>query len=316
MRVLVTGGAGFIGSHLTDRLLQNGYSTIVFDNLLSGRIDNLKEAFKNPDFTFKQIDLCRKDDLFKAMEGFNFDIVFHFAANSDISKGIENSDIDFNNTFLSSYNVLLAMKKYGIKKFVFASSSAVFGERKDSASEDSAIAPISNYGAAKAASEAFISSFCESCNIQSLILRFPNVIGERASHGVIYDFIRKLNKNPYELTVLGNGKQAKPYLYVQELIDAVLFILKNTDEKIGYYNIAPESQVLVSHIAEIVIKAMKLNARIKYTGSDRGWTGDVPKFSYCLDKIHNLGWRAQLTSDEAVQKAVKCILEKDNICRQ
>lgn len=314
MKILVTGGAGFIGSHLVDKLLEKGHEVISLDNLSLGRLENIEEARKNPEFKFVKLDILQKDELFKLFEQEKFEIVFHMAANSDIAKSFENPDIDFGNTLQTTYNVLLAMKEFQVKKIVFASTSAIYGETTQKVNENfGPLFPASHYGASKLASEAFIASFCENYGIKAWITRFPNVVGERATHGVIFDFINKLRKNPEELEVLGNGEQIKPYLYVKDLVDAILFVFENTDEKINFYNIGVESRTKVKEIANMVIQEMKLDAKIRYTGGDRGWIGDVPEFDYNLDKIHALGWRAKTLSDEAVRKSIKYILEKDLI---
>jgi len=171
--------------------------------------------------------------------------------------------------------------------------------------------PASHYGASKLASEAYIASFCENYGMQAWITRFPNVVGERATHGAIFDFIRKLKKNPNELEVLGNGEQIKPYLYVKDLINAILFTFENTNEKINFYNLGVETRTKVKEIATMVIEEMKVNAKIRFTGGDRGWVGDVPEFNYNVDKIHALGWKAEISSNEAVKKSIQYILEKD-----
>jgi len=312
MKILITGGAGFIGSHLTDFLLAENNQVVAIDNLSLGRLENLEKAQENPNFKFKQFDILEKEKLFELFKNEKFDTVFHFAANSDIAKSHANPNIDFDNTFLTTYNILLAMKEFKVKEIVFASTSAIYGETTELISENfGPLLPVSHYGASKLASEGFIASFCENYNIKTWIIRFPNVIGERATHGVIFDFIKKLKTNPNELEVLGNGEQNKPYLYVNDLIEAIFFAYKNTNEKLNFFNIGVESRTKVKEIAKMVIEEMNLEAKIKYTGGDRGWIGDVPEFRYCLDKIHKLGWQAQNTSNEAVKKAIKYILEKD-----
>lgn len=312
MKILVTGAAGFIGSHLIDELLEKDNEIVAVDNLSLGRMSNLDSAVKNPRFKFFRFDILDKDKLFKLFESEKIDIVFHLAANSDIAKSYANPDVDFNNTFSTTYNVLLAMKQFDVKKIVFASTSAIYGEAKQKLTENyGPLFPVSHYGASKLASEAFISSFCENYGIKAWIVRFPNVVGERATHGVIFDFIKKLKNNPLELEVLGNGEQIKPYLYVKDLVNAILFVFENTNEKINFYNIGVETRAKVKDIAKMVIEEMGLNAQIKYTGGDRGWIGDVPEFNYSLDKIHSLGWKAQISSDEAVRKSIKYILSQD-----
>lgn len=312
MKILITGGAGFIGSHLTDRLLAEGHSVVVYDNLSLGRLDNIEEAQKNPNFSFIEGDILDKEKFFAVFENNKFDIVFHMAANSDIARSHANPDVDFDNTLRTTYNTLLAMKEFGVKKIVFASTSAIYGETLEKVAETyGPLFPASHYGASKLASEAYISSFCENYGIQAWITRFPNVVGERSTHGVIRDFIKKLKKTPERLEVLGNGMQYKPYLYVKDLVDAILYVWKNTNDKINFYNLGVDSRTRVKEIAQMVIEEMGLNAQIDYTGGDRGWVGDVPEFNYNLDKIHKLGWEAKNTSNEAVRKAIRYILEID-----
>lgn len=312
MKILVTGGAGFIGSHLVDCLVEQEHKVVVYDNLSLGRMENLKDAIRTGKCSFIRGDLLNKEDLFHVFEKELFDVVFHLAANSDIAKSHENPDVDFGNTLTTTYNVLLAMKEFSVRQIIFASTSAIYGDTKVSVSEDfGPLFPISHYGASKLASEAYISSFCENYGIQAWITRFPNVVGERATHGVIYDFINKLRNTPEELEVLGNGTQIKPYLYVKDLVEAILFVWKNTNEKLNFFNLGVDSRTQVREIAEMVIEEMKLPAKIHYTGGDRGWVGDVPQFSYSLNKIHSLGWRAKFTSNDAIRKSIQYILEKD-----
>ena len=312
MKILITGGAGFIGSHLTDRLLAEGHSVVVYDNLSLGRLDNIEEAQKNPNFSFIEGDILDKEKFFAVFENNKFDIVFHMAANSDIARSHANPDVDFDNTLRTTYNTLLAMKEFGVKKIVFASTSAIYGETLEKVAETyGPLFPASHYGASKLASEAYISSFCENYGIQAWITRFPNVVGERSTHGVIRDLIKKLKKTPERLEVLGNGMQYKPYLYVKDLAEAILYVWKNTNDKINFYNLGVDSRTRVKEIAQMVIEEMGLNAKIEYTGGDRGWVGDVPEFNYNLDKIHKLGWEAKNTSNEAVRKAIRYILEID-----
>lgn len=311
-KVLVTGGAGFIGSHLVDKLIARDNEVVVLDNLSLGRLNNLEDARKSAKFKFVQFDILEKEKLFELFKKEKFDVVFHMAANSDIAKSHANPNIDFDNTFQTTYCVLLAMKEFNVKNIVFASTSAIYGETSEKIDENfGPLFPVSHYGASKLASEAFISSFCENYGIQAWITRFPNVVGERATHGVIWDFIKKLKKNPSELEVLGNGEQFKPYLYVKDLVDAILFTFDKTDEKINFYNLGVESRTKVKDIAKMVVKEMGLDSKIVYTGGDRGWIGDVPEFDYDLSKIHALGWEAKISSDEAVLKSVKYILKND-----
>lgn len=312
MKILVTGGAGFIGSHLVDLLLEKGHFVVVIDNLSLGKMTNIKHNLTNENFKFYKCDILDKKNLNKVFKEYNFDVVFHMAANSDIAKSHENPDIDLDNTFLTTYYVLKAMKENNVKNIVFASTSAIYGEVKIDISEDlGPLFPLSHYGAAKLASEAFISSFSENYGFKAWIIRFPNVVGKRATHGVIFDFVNKLKKNSNLLEILGDGNQSKPYLHVRDLVEAMVFIWENTSDKINYFNVGVETNTSVRKIAEIVCEEMGINPRFVFTGGDRGWIGDVPYFRYSLDKIHRLGWRAKMTSDQAVRKAVKEILGKE-----
>lgn len=311
---LITGGAGFIASHLIDRLFEDEDCKIVsLDNLSLGRESNIAHHFSNPNFTFIKGDVLDNELLDSLFKQYHFDMVFHLAANSDIARSHADPSVDLNMTYMTTFRVVDAMRRFKVKKLMFASTSAIYGDAKGIEVTETfgPLFPTSHYGACKLASEGIIASFCENYGIQAFITRFPNVCGERTTHGILHDFVKKLKKNPQELEVLGNGTQAKPYLYVKDLVDAILFVVHNSSDKINYYNLGVEGNTSVTDIANMVIRSMKLNAKIRYTGGDRGWVGDVPKFRYNLDKIHALGWKASLTSDQAVQKAIDYILEND-----
>jgi len=311
--ILVTGGAGFIGSHLIDRLLDEGNTVVAIDNLSLGRKRNIAHHFENEAFTFVEGDILDAPLFDSLFEKNSFDIVFHLAANSDIARSHADPTVDLNMTFMTTYRVVDAMRRFGVKKLMFASTSAIYGNAQGLEVTETygPLLPASHYGACKLASEGIIASFCENYGIQAFMARFPNVCGERTTHGVLHDFVKKLKRNPEELEVLGNGKQAKPYLYVKDLVDAILFMMAHSNDQVNFYNLGVEGNTPVYRIAEMVIKSMGLNATIRYTGGDRGWVGDVPLFRYNLDKIHTLGWTASLGSDEAVQKAIDYILKED-----
>ncbi len=312
MKILITGGAGFIGSHLCDILIKDNHDITVVDNLLLGSIDNIKHLEKKPFFKFYREDILNQAAMKKIFMAGTFDVVFHLAANSDIAKSLENPLIDFNNTFMTTFHILNYMKESGVKNIVFASTSAIYGDTTNKISEDyGPLFPVSHYGASKLSSEAFISSYANNYGFTACITRFPNVVGERATHGVILDFIRKLKTNPTELDVLGDGEQYKPYLYVKDLAEAIVYIWKKQSSDINYFNIGVETRTKVKDIAGMVIEEMGLNAAIRYTGGSRGWIGDVPEFDYSLEKIHKLGWKARFTSDEAVRISIKKILGKE-----
>ena len=311
MKILVTGGAGFIGSHLDDALIARGHNITVVDNLVLGRKENMEHMIDNPNFRFIEADLLDMPKMRNIFSEGKFDMVYHLAANSDIQKGGKDPMVDYNLTFNTTFNVLQLLKEFEIKKFFFASTSAIYGETYDVLNEDyGPLKPVSNYGAGKLASEAFISAFSSTYGIQTWITRFPNVVGERFTHGVIYDFIKKLHNNPEELEVLGNGEQCKPYVYVKDLVEAILYVIDHASERYNVYMIGSDSRTKVKEIAAMVIEEMGLNAKIRYTGGDRGWVGDVPEFRYDLTKINKLGWTAPHNSNESVRLAIQKALGK------
>ncbi|MFC1517251.1 NAD-dependent epimerase/dehydratase family protein [Candidatus Margulisiibacteriota bacterium] len=311
MKILVTGGAGFIGSHLADKLLADKHNVVVIDNLILGRKENISHNENNPKFKFYKEDILELEQLQEIFKQEKFDVVFHMAANSDIQKGSRDPNVDYELTFMTTFNILQCMKEYKVKQIVFASTSAVYGESKDLLTENyGPLLPVSLYGASKLAAEGFISAFAENDGLQAWLIRFPNVVGERSTHGVIFDFINKLKKDPKKLEVLGNGEQNKPYLYVKDLVEGMLFCWQNAKDKVNLFNLGVESRTKVKEIAALVIKEIGLKAEIVYTGGDRGWVGDVPEFRYDLKKVHKLGWQAKKSSTESIDVAIKKILKK------
>jgi len=316
MNILVTGGAGFIGSHLIDALLREGHRVVCVDDLSLGKEENIQHHLANPCFHFVPLDILNAAEYGEVFAQHHFNAVFHLAANSDIQQGASNLEIDLKKTFMTTFVTLSCMKNNGVNNIIFASSSAVYGEHRDFLHEDAGpLFPISFYGAAKLCSEAYISAFCENFGITAWIFRFPNVVGERTTHGALFDFMHKLRKNPAELLILGDGKQKKPYLYVKDLVEGMLFGWKNAHDKINYFNLGVESTTTVNRIASTVAEEMGLSGvTFTYTGGDRGWPGDVPHFQYDLSKIHALGWKAKRSSDEAILLAVRAILGKPTGC--
>lgn len=305
-QILITGGAGFIGSHLCEALLEMGGHLTIVDNLGLGKKDNLSKIINHPNVAFIHLDVLDVEALRLVFKNGRFDMVYHLAANSDIRKGGENPQVDLLNTFQTTFNVLMCMKEFGVKKLFFASSSAVYGEHKGALSEtDTPLMPISAYGAAKLASEAFIRAFSVREGIRAWIARFPNVVGSHLTHGVIFDFISKLRRNPEKLEVLGNGEQIKPFLHVEDLIEGILCMCSRAGDAVNVFNLGVESRTSVREIAEMVVAEMKLSATINYTDTNRGWVGDIPDFKYNLKKINDLGWKASLTSNEAVRRSIQ-----------
>lgn len=308
MNVLVAGGAGFIGSHLCDALLEKGHTVVCVDNFSLGTRKNLEHLKDEERFTIYEADISdtkRLEAIFRKEE---LEYVFHLAANSDIQASAENPDIEYCDTYSTTYQLLSCMRKYGVKKLFFSSTSAVYGDKRDvQLKEDTTgLAPVSYYGAAKLGSEALIHAFSYMNEMQSLIFRFPNVIGPRLTHGVIFDFIHKLQNNPHCLEILGNGKQTKPYIYITDLVEAIIRFMDTGTSEVSLYNVGVEEATSVKQIADIVCEEMQLeNVEYVFTGGEGGWKGDVPRFHYCIDKIHRAGWNARYTSEQAIRETVR-----------
>ena len=309
--VLVTGAAGFIGSQLVERLLAAGHHVTGIDNFVRGTRQNLEGSLSNPAFALLEADLADAAESRKAYASAHqrqpVAMVWHMAANSDIGAGVADPNVDLRDTFLTTFHSLSAMRELRIPTLAFASTSAVYGDRAEALVEDSGpLFPISNYGAMKLASEGLISAALESYLERAWIFRFPNVIGGRATHGVIFDLIGKLLRSPgRDLEVLGDGNQQKPYLHVSELLDAMFFIVQHARERLNYYNVAGEDRgATVRYIAETVVEIAAPGTPIRYTGGKKGWVGDVPQFRYSTAKLAALGWQPRLSSPEAVRRAV------------
>lgn len=310
MKAFVTGGAGFIGSHLVDQLIERGDSVTCYDNLSSGNKEFLKHLENNEKFTFIEGDLLDLDDLIKAVKG--HDVIFHIAANPFVRLGEKQTRLDLDQGPIATYNLLEAMRVNDIKKIVFSSSSVVYAETPPIALPETygPTLPISLYGAGKLGAEGLISAFCGTFEFQAWIYRFANVVGVRGTHGVIVDFIDKLKKNPNELEILGDGEQQKPYLHVSDIVEGILHGFEKSNNQINLFNLGPDSNTTVTRIAEMLVEEMGLaNVEFKYTGGKRGWKGDVPRFQLDASKIKKLGWKEKYTSDEAVRKSIREILD-------
>lgn len=308
MNILVAGGAGFIGSHLIDSFLSDGHRVICVDKLIMGK-QNIEHIPENENFRFYKAELADQNLVDRILFENSIDVVYHLAANSDIQKGGKEPSIDFNDTFLTTRALLEGMRKANIKKLFFASTSAVYGEMLDVILTETTggLMPVSYYGGAKLASEALISSYVSMCDMSAVIFRFPNVIGPRLTHGVVFDFIRKLRKNSGELQILGDGTQCKPYIYVLDLIGAIRMLTQTFEPGETVYNISVTGNgTTVTRIAEIVTEELGLkDVKFEYTGGDRGWKGDVPRFQYDISKVLSTGWIPNYSSDEAVRQTVR-----------
>lgn len=314
MKILVAGGAGFIGSNLTETLLEKGHQVACVDNMSLGNTDNLTVALTYPSFTLHEGDICDREFLADVFRKVQPEYVFHLAANSDIQASAKNPDVEYRNTYSTTFNLLSCMREYGVKRIFFASTSAVYGDKPGVMLDENTpnLEPISYYGAAKLGSEALISAFSYMNDFKALVFRFPNVIGPHLTHGVIFDFIRKLESDPENLEILGDGNQTKPYIYVADLVEAITYFMneiEDAQQQVTLYNIGVNTATSVKRIADIVCEEMKLeNVTYHFTGGAGGWKGDVPRFTYCLDKVHNAGWAAECESDDAVRRTVRHVL--------
>lgn len=311
MRVLVTGGAGFIGSHLCDALVARGDEVWCADNLYLGSEENVAQLKGERRFHFEKLDVLDRPGLDALFARGRFEAVFHLAANSDIAQGGRDHAVDLDLNFLTTVSILETMLAHGVKRLFFASTSAVFGEADGPLHEDyGPLRPVSFYGASKLAAEAYISVYVDNYGFAAQVLRFPNVVGERCTHGALHDFIGRLKADPSKLVVLGDGRQTKPYLYVGDLVRAILLVADRAQEPLAVYHAGPEDATSVAEIARIAVEEMGLHAPIEYTGGEKGWVGDVARFRYDLSKIRALGFEPSLGSTDAVRWAARRILGK------
>jgi len=302
MAVLVTGGAGFIGSHIVDRLISEGKEVLVIDNLCVGK----REAI-NPKAEFIKFDLCSDPN---QLEGIleEVDTIWHMAANPDVKLSAKMPKLIYDNNILATFNLLEAMRKSSPKKIIFASTSAIYGQASVVPTPETYFGkPVSVYGATKLSCEALISSYSSSFGMKSWIFRLSNIIGKRSNHGVIPDFISKLKKDSSQLDILGDGKQNKSYLHIDDCISGMFSGLKAKDT-VNIFNIGNTDCINVNEIAMIACNEMKIKSKLNYTGGKVGWIGDVPVMLLSIDKIKDLGWSPQHNSRQAVELTVKEIL--------
>jgi len=314
-RILITGGAGFIGSHLTDKLIKKGFEVYIIDNLSSGSLKNIKSALEEGSVKFIEGDLLNFEETAEAVK--NCDVIYHLAANPEVRVGASNPKIHYKQNIAATFNLLEAMRKVGkVKALAFTSTSTVYGEASTMPTpEDYApLKPISTYGASKLACEALISAYAYTYGFKAVIFRLANIVGPRSTHGVIYDFIQKLVRNPTELEVLGDGRQNKSYLYIDDCIEALTLGFDRFREHVEVLNVGSEGQIEVRDIARIVIEEMGLkNVKIKYTGGvdgGRGWKGDVKNMLLDISKIKSLGWRPKYSCEEAVRVTSKELIKE------
>jgi UDP-glucose 4-epimerase len=308
-KVIVTGCAGFIGSNLVDLLLKKNFSVLGIDNLSTGHLRNLDDANKNKNFHFVKLDLLdikKIKNLFK-----NIDMVFHLAANADVRYGIDNPKKDLEQNTIVTFNILESMRVNGVKKIIFSSTGSIYGETSIIPTPENVEFPIqtSFYGASKLACEGLIQAYCDHYNFKSWIFRFVSILGERYSHGHVYDFYKKLLKNNNSLSVLGNGKQKKSYLNIKDCLSAIMIAILKSPKKVNIYNLGTNQFSTVSNSVNQITKRLSLKPKINYKGGKRGWPGDVPTIYLNTRKIRKLGWKPKYTINESIIETLEFLIK-------
>jgi UDP-glucose 4-epimerase len=307
VRVFVTGAAGFIGSHMVDRLLSAGHTVVAFDNLSTGQRQFLESAFVHPRFTFHEADLLDRASLTQAMEGAA--LVVHFAANADVRFGTEHPRKDLDQNTIATWNVLEAMREQGCKRIVFSSTGSVYGEPEIFPTPETCPFPIqtSLYGASKLAAEGLIQAYCEGFGLQAYIFRFVSILGERYSHGHVFDFYQQLAAHPEHLHVLGNGHQKKSYLHVQDCMDAILTAIERAKDKVNIFNLGTDEYCEVNDSIGWICEHLGLHPKLTYSGGERGWVGDSPFILLDCSRIRALGWWPRFTIKQAVLATIEYV---------
>jgi UDP-glucose 4-epimerase len=300
MKYFITGGAGFIGSNLVDRLLENGHTVVVYDNFSTGHERFLEQAMQSKRFKLVRGDTLALDNLTMAMAGADF--VFHMAANADVRFGTEHPKKDLEQNTIATFNVLEAMRAAGVNRIAFASTGSIYGEPDVFPTPENAPFPVqtSLYGASKLAGEGLIEAYCEGYGFQGYIFRFVSILGERYTHGHVFDFYRSLHSNPNELRVLGNGHQKKSYLYIHDCIDAMLLAIRTASDKVNIFNLGTDEYCEVNDSIGWITEHIGLKPKLKYTGGKRGWVGDSPFILLDCGKIRSLGWIPRMSIHEGV----------------
>ena len=311
MKAFVSGGAGFIGSNLVDRLLDLGHEVTVYDNLSTGLLQFLEYAKDYDRFRLVEGELLDEDTLSEAIAGHEF--VFHLAANADVRFGTEHPRRDLEQNTIVTNNVLEAMRKNGISKIAFASTGSVYGDATVIPTPENAPFPIqtSLYAASKLAGEGLIAAYCGGFGFQSWIFRFVSILGERYTHGHVFDFYGKLKQNPSRLEVLGNGKQRKSYLYIQDCIDAMLFALEKSNESVNVLNLGVDGYCEVNDSIGWICEELGVSPKLDYSGGDRGWIGDNPFIYLDTRKIQDLGWKPKLSVQDGVLKTIQYLKKNE-----
>jgi UDP-glucose 4-epimerase len=304
MKALVTGGAGFIGSNLVDRLLARGDEVLAYDNLSTGNRQFLKGALANPRFRLIEGDILDGDALATALRG--VDIVFHLAANADVRFGTDHPQKDLDQNTIGTFRVLEAMRKAGVKRIAHSSTGSIYGDATVFPTPEDAPFPVqtSLYGASKLAGEGLITAYCEGFGFSAWIFRFVSILGERYTHGHVFDFYKRLTADPSHLHVLGNGKQRKSYLYVQDCIDAIFTAIERTEGKAVILNLGTDEYCEVNNSIGWITAALGVNPKLTYAGGDRGWVGDSPFILLDCARMRKLGWAPKLTIQEGILRTL------------
>jgi UDP-glucose 4-epimerase len=304
MKAFITGGAGFIGSSLADRLLKAGHEVTAYDNLSTGLREFVQHNLGRKGYEFIEGDLLDADALGRAVAG--HEIVFHLAANADVRHGLEHPRKDLEQNTLATFNVLEAMRRAGVRKIAFSSTGSIYGEPQVFPTPETCPFPTqtSLYGASKLAGEGLISAYVTGYGFTGWIFRFVSILGERYTHGHVFDFYKQLRQDPTKLRVLGNGLQRKSYLYIQDCLDAILFAIDRVPEGTNVFNLGTDEYVTVNDSIGVITKFLGLTPRLDYTGGERGWVGDSPFIFLDCAKIRALGWRPRLTIREAVSRTI------------
>lgn len=305
MKYFITGAAGFIGSSLVDRLLEDGHAVIGYDNFSTGQEEFVTSALQNEKFTLIRADVLDLPVLTDAMHGSDF--VFHFAANADVRFGTEHPHKDLEQNTIATYNILEAMRTNEVKRIAFSSTGSVYGEAKQFPTPEDAAFPVqtSLYGASKLAGEGLISAYCEGFGFHGYIFRFVSILGERYTHGHVFDFYKQLLDHPAELNILGNGHQRKSYLYIQDCIDAMLTVTEKAQDKVNIYNLGTDEYCEVNDSINWICEHLNLNPQKKYTGGERGWIGDNPFIFLDTSRVRALGWRPKLTIQQGIVRTLE-----------
>ncbi len=315
-KVIVTGCAGFIGSNLVDRLLKENYQVLGVDNLSTGQIKFIEKPLKNSNFKFIKLDLLNKKKIDKLF--IKVDMIFHFAANADVRFGLLHPRKDLKQNTIVTSNILEVMRKKKIKKIVFCSTGSVYGESKNIPTSENENFPIqtSFYGASKLAGESMIQAYCEAYDIQAWIFRFVSILGQRYTHGHVYDFCKQLFKNKKILKTLGNGYQKKSYLHVEDCINAIFVGLRKAKKKINIFNLGTEEYITVRQSIKILCKYLNVKPKIYYSGGRRGWIGDSPFIFLNVKKIKGLGWKPKYSIKMSLEITIKYLLNNKWVFRK